>query len=272
MLSRPSVQRQERIDRLQQRVQRLQSEQPQGQRAQRAQQRLLQTQQRQLQREQQLQQRVLARQERLGIQPPAREPGATAAAQAAARGRFTERFRNNDDPRAQAILEARRHGLAPRHAWKRGHRAVFVPWLGHVFWPYAYADIFNYTFWPSAYDTGYWAYAYDDLFDTVYWGEGGAQSAYAGLDPSDYARSRAPRSTQALRQLCGDPEGGITAWPFASIVQAVQPTPEQRALLDELKSAAARAADEFKKSCGEFLRDDSPRPLAGDDEPHQRHA
>ena len=251
MLSRQSVQRQERIDRLQQRVQRLQSEQPQGQRAQRAQQRLLQTQQRQLQREQQLQQRVLARQERLGIQPSAREPGATAAAQAAARGRFTERFRNNDGPRAQAVLEGRRHGWAPRHAWKRGHRAVFVPWLGPVFWPYAYADIFNYTFWPSAYDTGYWAYAYDDLFDTVYWGEGGAHSAYAGLDPSDYARSRAPRSTQALRQLCGDPEGGITAWPFASIVQAVQPTPEQRALLDELKSAAARAADEFKKSCGD---------------------
>jgi len=255
ILSRRSVQRQERIqeriDRLQQRVQRLQSEQPQGLRAQRAQQRSLQAQQRLLQREQRLQQRELARQERLGIQPSAREPGAAAAAQAAARGRFTERFRNNDDPKAQAVHEGRRHGWAPRHAWRRGHRAAFVPWLGHVFWPYAYFDIFNYTFWPHAYDSGYWAYAYDDFLDTVFWGESGPYSAYARLDPRDQAKSSAPRSTQALRQLCGDPEGGITAWPFASIVEAVQPTPEQRALLDELRSAAARAADEFKKSCGD---------------------
>ena len=204
-----------------------------------------------MQREQQLQQRALARQERLGIQPAAREPGAIVAAQAAARGRFTERFRNSDGPRAQAVLEARRHGWAPRHAWKRGHRAVFVAWLGPVFWPYAYSDIFNYTFWPNAYDTGYWAYAYDDLFDTVFWGESAPYSAYARLDPGEPARSRTSLSKQEFRQLCGDPEGGITAWPFASIVQAVQPTPEQRALLDELKSAAARAADEFKKSCGD---------------------
>ena len=251
-LSRQSVQRQERIDRLQQRVQRLQSEQPQGRRAQRS----LQAQERLLRREQQLQQRQLARQERLGIQPSARESGAresgaTAAAQAAARGRFTERFRNNDGPRAEAVLEARRHGWAPRHAWRRGHRAVFVAWLGPVFWPYAYSDIFNYTFWPDAYDTGYWAYAYDDLFDTVFWGESGPYPAYARLDPGEPARSPTALSSKEFRQLCGDPEGGVTAWPFASIVQAVQPTPEQRALLDELKRAAAKAADEFKRSCGD---------------------
>jgi hypothetical protein len=204
-----------------------------------------------LQREERLQQRELARQERLGIQPSGREPGAAAAAQAAARGRFTERFRNENDPKAEAAHERRRHGLAPRHAWRRGHRAAFVPWLGPVFWPYAYFDIFNYTFWPHAYDSGYWAYAYDDLLDTVFWGESGPYSAYARVDTGEKAKSRAPRSTQTLRQLCGDPEGGITAWPFASIVQAVQPTPEQRALLDELRNAAARAADEFKKSCSD---------------------
>jgi hypothetical protein len=34
-------------------------------------------------------------------------------------------------------------------------------------------------------------------------------------------------------------------------VQAVRPTAEQRALLDELKSAAAKAAGAFKESCGD---------------------
>jgi hypothetical protein len=135
-----------------------------------------------------------------------------------------------------------------------------VPWAGHVFWPYAYSDIFEYTFWPSGYDPGYWAYAYDDFVDTVFWGAESPYSAYARLGPTDpesngattgsRPRERSGVSRQDLRQLCGDPDKGITAWPIASIEQAVQPTPEQRALLDELKSAAAKAADAFKQSCG----------------------
>jgi hypothetical protein len=131
-----------------------------------------------------------------------------------------------------------------------------------VFWPYAYSDIFEYTFWPYAYDPGYWAYAYDDFVDTVFWGADSPYSAYARLGPGEYPepggaitgsrlRERANVSPQALRQLCGDPEKGITAWPFASMARAIQPTPEQRAWLDALRSAAAKAADAFKQSCGD---------------------
>jgi hypothetical protein len=261
ILSRQTVQRQERIDRLQQRVQQLQSQPPQGQREHRAQQQLLQTQQRLLQREQRVQQRDLARQEQLGIQPAAARPAAAAAMLAAERGRFAARFASAD-PQAQAARAARQHAWAPRHAWRRGLRAAFVPWAGHVFWPYAYSDIFDYTFWPYAYDRGYWAYAYDDFVDTVYWGADSRYSAYASLSRNEYPepdgattgtrpRERSGVSQPTLKELCGDPEKGITAWPIASIEQAVQPTPEQRALLDELKNAAAKAADAFKQSCGE---------------------
>jgi hypothetical protein len=259
-LSRQSVQRQDRIDRLQQRVQQLQSQRPQGPREQRAQQRLLQTQQRLLRQEESLQQRNLARQQELGIQPSAGRPAAAAAVQAAARGRFAARFASAD-PQAEGARAARHHGWAPRHAWRRGLHATFVPWAGHVFWPYAYSDIFEYTFWPYAYEPGYWAYAYDDFVDTVFWGAEGPYSAYARLGPTEYPesngattgsrpRQRSGVSQLDLRQLCGDPDKGITAWPIASIEQAVKPTPEQRALLDELKSAAAKAAEAFKESCG----------------------
>ena len=259
VLSRQSTQRQGRIDRLQRRVQQLQSEQPQGQRAQRAQQRLLQTQQRLLRDEERLQKHDLARQEQLGIRPSATRPADAAVARTAARGRFAARFANADPNAAEAI---RHHGWAPRHAWRRGLRAVFVPWAGHVFWPYAYSDIFQYTFWPSGYDPGYWAYAYDDFVDTVFWGASSPYSAYARLGPADDqesggattgSRSREPssESPQALKQLCSEPEKGVTAWPIASIDKAVQPTPEQRALLDELKNAAARAAAAFRESCGD---------------------
>ena len=48
-----------------------------------------------------------------------------------------------------------------------------MPWYGPLFWPYAYSDIFDYTFWPDGYDPDFWGYAYDDLFDDVYWADAG---------------------------------------------------------------------------------------------------
>jgi hypothetical protein len=257
MLSRQTAERQTRIDRLQQRVQQLQTQKPEGLRGQRAQERLLQTQNRFLQREQSMQQRDQARLQRLGPQPSAERPAAAAALQAAARGRFAAHFRGNDELQARGALAARQSDWAPRFAWRHGKRAAFVAWLGPVFWPYAYSDIFNYTFWPYGYEPGYWAYAYDDFVDTVFWGADSVYSAYAAYpEPGApisgvQARERASASPQTLRQLCGDPDKGVTAWPFASITQAVRPTPEQRTLLDDLKAAAAQAADVFKQSCND---------------------
>jgi hypothetical protein len=245
ILSRQTALRQEHIDRLQQRIQQLHSQPPQGAQEQRAQQRLVQAQQRLLQGDEHLQRRDLARQQQLAIQPPVARPDA-AAVQAAARGRFAAQFAS------AAAAEARLHGWAPRDAWRHGRRAVFVPWVGNVFWPFAYSDIFDYTFWPYAYEPGYWAYAYDDFIDTVFWGAYSPYSAYAGMGPPGYSEpGSAIVGQQALRQWCEDPGKGITAWPIALIEPAVQPTPEQRVFLDELKSAAAKAADAFKESCGD---------------------
>jgi hypothetical protein len=265
-LSRQSAERQTRIDRLQQRVQQLQAQKSPDRRAQRA----LQAQQSVLQREQLAQKRDLAQQQKLGVTPAAAQRTAAAAAvQTAARGRFAARFRNNADPRAQVALAARLNGWAPRNAWRHHVHAAFVPWLGPVFWPYVYADIFAYTFWPQAYDDAYWAYAYDDLIDTVFWDPGNPYSAYASIAPdgsvapdgyiepggamvgSSRLRERSGLSAQALRQLCSNPDKGVTAWPFAEITSALRPTSEQRALLDQLKSAAAHAADALKNSCSD---------------------
>ncbi|WP_247496702.1 Spy/CpxP family protein refolding chaperone [Bradyrhizobium sp. 149] len=220
---------------------------------------MLQTQNRLLDREQRAQQSDLARQQRLGLQAPAgRAPATAAAVQAAERGRFAARFREQATPQTQAALVARQSGWAPRQAWRHRHPAVFVAWLGPVFWPYAYSDIFDYTFWSYAYEPGYWAYAYDDFVDTVFWGGDSPYAAYASTNPYDYpqaggyrARQRASVSPQTLQQLCGTPDKGVTAWPLADIARAVRPTPEQRALLDELKTAAANAAGVFKDSCAE---------------------
>jgi len=264
VLARQSSERQVRIDRLQQHVQQLQTQKSQGKSQDRQAQRALLAQQGLLKREQLAQERDRAQQQKLGVTPAAAQRTAVATAvQAAARGRFAARFRNNADPGAQAALAARLNGWAPRNAWRHHVRAAFVPWLGPVFWPYVYSDIFAYTFWPEAYDDAYWAYAYDDLIDTVFWDYGSPYSAYASIAPDGYVesggaivgssrlRERSGLSPQAFRQLCRNPDSGITAWPFAEITSALRPTSEQRALLDQLKRAAAHAADALKTSCSD---------------------
>ncbi|MGB7257701.1 MAG: Spy/CpxP family protein refolding chaperone, partial [Pseudolabrys sp.] len=130
----------------------------------------------------------------------------------------------------------------------RGLRASFVAWYGPVFWPYAYSDIFDYTFWPGGYDDGYWAYAYDDFLDGVFWGSAGPPEAYVYADVAP--REAAPHPSQAgVVELCKEPGTGVTAWPFEEIEKAVAPTPDQEALLVNLRGAAKKAADVFKASC-----------------------
>ena len=93
--------------------------------------------------------------------------------QVARQGRFAAaRAQNaqglNANARAAAAPQARTARYAPRRAWQNGLRAAFVPWYGPVFWPYAYSDIFDYTFFPSGYEDSYWDYAYDDFFDCAF--------------------------------------------------------------------------------------------------------
>jgi hypothetical protein len=137
-----------------------------------------------------------------------------------------------------------------------------------VYYPYAYNDMFYYTFWPEAYDPGYWAYAYDDMFDGVFFPDGAPYVEYTAEGPYDgsYARtttttgtappqrsgggSAAPgRVNQATREFCADQASGVTAWPLDKIANVVQPTEEQRKLLEDLRKASQEAAAQFRDAC-----------------------
>jgi hypothetical protein len=39
--------------------------------------------------------------------------------------------------------------------------------IGPLFWPYAYDDFLNYTFYPYAHDA-FWPSAYDDVYDELW--------------------------------------------------------------------------------------------------------
>jgi hypothetical protein len=196
--------------------------------------------------------------------PRAQRRQAVSAQQAAA-GRFAS---------AQAInannFGGRRAGrraalLAARTAWGLGLLAPYVPWRGPVYYPYAYNDVFYYTFWPEAYDPGYWAYAYDDFFDGMFFPDGApyaeyaAEGPYAGPDGrtttgSAPSRAAAPgRITQATRDFCAEQTKGVTAWPLEQIAEAVQPTEDQKGLLENLRQASEEAAARFKEACPESV-------------------
>ncbi|RDV04440.1 exonuclease VII large subunit [Undibacter mobilis] len=179
------------------------------------------------------------------ITPQASRQGRFAGAFAASRANAAANMNVNVNVRANATRWQR---IGARQAWRSGHRANFVAWFGPVFWPYAYSDIFEYTFFPSGYDEGYWYYAYDDFFDGVYYGEYGPPADYVGAFES------APRTTQPLtyksvQTLCQQPGNGITAWPIAEIETKVGLNGDQKALLNDVQNAGKRAADVFKQTC-----------------------
>jgi hypothetical protein len=196
------------------------------------------------------------------------------SAQQVAAGRFAS---------AQALNASNANGrragrraalLAARTAWQLGLLAPYVPWRGPVYWPYAYNDVFYYTFWPDAYDPGYWAYAYDDFFDGMFFPDGAPYVEYAGEGPyvgpyatgttgSASARSATPgRLIQATRDFCADQAKGVTSWPLEKIADAVQPNAEQRQLLDDLRKASEQAASQFKEACPDNVPMTPPGRLA----------
>ncbi len=163
---------------------------------------------------------------------------------AARNGRFASRFASANRANFRGA------NLAARRAWRHHWRARFVGWYGPVFWPYAYSDIFDYAFWPGGYDNGYWDYAYDDFFDGLFWGQNGPPEDYAYAGPATPRSGRVSRvSSAAVQELCRQPGTGITAWPFADIEKKVGLNDDQKALLGDVRKAAADAAATFKASC-----------------------
>jgi hypothetical protein len=179
-----------------------------------------------------------------------RDPAMRAMARATFQGGFSQ-FHSRD----------RHDGFADR----RGFHGIVIGWGGPVFWPYAYADLVDYTFWPSANDT-FWPYAYDDVYDGIFGAYAPDASAYADVPTA--GRRPLPRGQVATRvstgvatgvvtgaaaagmaQICSGQTSGLTDWPIERIAQQVGPTDAQRSLLDQLKDATAQAVNLLKSAC-----------------------
>src|SRR6516165_530268 len=161
------------------------------------------------------------------------------------------------DPSARALAGSTFQGRFLDPQWRR-HRAfpAVIGWVGPLFWPYAYDDFVDYTFYPYAYDT-FWPYAYDDFYDGMFGayaaGYGGTYASVGPLRGSRYGAvsgREGPRGGRSVgADLCSGETAGLTDWPIERIAQTVEPNDTQRAVLDELKAATAQALDILKAAC-----------------------
>jgi hypothetical protein len=202
------------------------------------------------------------RQPREGAQPPAAsarvapesQPGRVSQppnTNRAASGRIlrNEAFANRPGSggrNAPALARSTFQGRFFDPGWQRHRsRPIVIGWLGPMFWPYAYDDFVDYTFYPHAYDA-FWPYAYDDLYE-------GAFGRYAQGYGGTYASvGRSPKSGAARAvgtDLCNGQTAGLTDWPIERIAQTVEPDHTQRAALDELKGATAKALHVLEAAC-----------------------
>jgi len=162
----------------------------------------------------------------------------------------------NPNTRAQIAASAATAGFGRggTNGWWQHSNGGFG-WVGPLFWPFAYYDIYDYTLWGYGYDPLFWGYGYGDIYAGLF-------APYAYDDLIGYlppgggprvpvrqaSRGRAAVPDQ-LTQMCGEDSRDIAGLPIDQIQQVIQPDDAQRAALDELANASVKAAQTIKAAC-----------------------
>lgn len=145
---------------------------------------------------------------------------------------------------AAAAAIAGWHGSHGASGWWR-HGNGGYGWVGPVFWPFAYYDLYDYAMWGYA---PFWGYGYGDIYAGTF-----APYGYDDLTGYYYSPRRSPSGQNAaidrLAQLCGDDRSDIAGLPIDQIRQVIELGEPQRAALDELANASIAAAQKIRAAC-----------------------
>jgi len=148
----------------------------------------------------------------------------------------------NPTKRAQLVASAAltnwRGGRETDGWWRHGDGGY--GWVGPLFWPFAYSDIYDYTF--AGDRNGFWDYGYPDIYAAIF-------APYGAEDLAAYLAPVRRRGGVPLSEMCGSDKGETAGLPFDRIEAAVKPTEAQRAAYDELAKGAAKAAETVRKAC-----------------------
>ena len=142
---------------------------------------------------------------------------------------------------AAAAALAGWHGHGANGWWRHGGGGY--GWVGPLFWPFAYYDIYDYTIWG---DFGFWDYGYPDLYAGIF-----APYGYDDLAGYMAGGGRGPGrgGVPPLAQMCGDDTRDVAGLPIEQIEQAIQPSEAQRVALDDLANASIQAARTIRSAC-----------------------
>ena len=150
------------------------------------------------------------------------------------------------------------------HNGFRFRRFAVFGWVGPLFWPYAYNDIYCDVFWgywgygcadpywSYGYGNPFWDYGYSDIYGGLFSPFGYndlAGYASGGRSRGRHVRSEASISSDQIAQMCGDDTKDVADWPIDRIRQLVSPNDQQRTALDDLADASLRAAQIIKTAC-----------------------
>ena len=156
---------------------------------------------------------------------------------------------------AAAALAGWHDGRAANGWWRHGDDDY--GWVGPLFWPFAYDDIYSYVIFGNS--VGFWDYGYADIFAGMFAPYGQQDlAAYLDSDPSGQRHRKIP----PLQQFCGDDSREIAGLPVERIAQAIQPNDAQRAALDELADASINATRMIRASCPTQMVLTAPARLA----------
>ena len=153
--------------------------------------------------------------------------------------------------------------------WRHGNGGY--GWVGPLYWPFAYNDMYDYAMWGNGYDDSFWGYGYDDIYTglfapygyddlTGYLPQTGTSPGASGTASPATAAPGAP--TDQLAQMCGQDSRDIAGLPIDQFQQTIQPTDAQRAALDELANASLKAAQGIKSACPTDIALTAPSRLA----------
>jgi hypothetical protein len=143
---------------------------------------------------------------------------------------------------AVAALAGWQGGRAAQGWWQ--HADGSYGWVGPLFWPFAYSDLYDYALLGDG--SGFWAYGYGDIYAAIF-------SPYTGSDLLAFAADRSAgsrhRKAPSVQQLCGGDTAETTGLPLERIGQMVAANEAQRTAFDELANAWTSAGDTIRASC-----------------------
>src|SRR5437899_4744863 len=144
---------------------------------------------------------------------------------------------------AGAALAGWQYGRCRGGGWWR-HGNGGYGWVGPLFWPFAYYDLYDYTLWGPRVGAPVWYYGYDDIYTGLF-----GPYDYQGLAGYLPPRGSPGAGPDRLALLCGADSREIVGLPIDLIAQAIEPTEAQRAALDDLANASVTAAQKIKAAC-----------------------